>query len=219
MRTLALAGVAALLLGVAALPSVADAAIIVSDTIGETRTGPVAGTSTVLINPLEPQWAPNDTVAAGAKWISYAANTGSTGPALNATMEVRENFSLTGGSNRSVLVSVLADDTAQVDIYQGSTLIDNLRNYAGGTNGPCQQAVIGCLAKFASNDLSSILTVGTIYTLVVTGIQKVANTPFGIQYAVSEVPLPGAVLLFGSALAGLGVMRRRRKSDTAPVAA
>lgn len=47
-------------------------------------------------------------------------------------------------------------------------------------------------------------------------IKGVTAGLFGGNYkadlALSEVPLPGAVMLFGSALAGLGYMRRRRQA-------
>jgi hypothetical protein len=44
-----------------------------------------------------------------------------------------------------------------------------------------------------------------------TGAEFTAsNTGFGVQMAASPVPLPGAVWLLGSGLAGLGALRRRR---------
>jgi hypothetical protein len=48
---------------------------------------------------------------------------------------------------------------------------------------------------------------------------SIFSTSPGFSVNVTATPVPAAVLLFGSALAGLGVMRRRRKGEMASAAA
>ena len=63
-------------------------------------------------------------------------------------------------------------------------------------------------ADLEQNDIFTLLGAGdsTILTVSLGG-----GTGGLVQVAVSAVPLPASVLLFGSALAGLGLLGRRRK--------
>ena len=56
------------------------------------------------------------------------------------------------------------------------------------------------------------------YTLTLSGTPKEDGGQYTASLAVSAVPLPGAVVLFGTVLAGLGLIQRRRKFARSAVA-
>lgn len=92
----------------------------------------------------------------------------------------------------------------------GSTLVFDIANFAGflaATN-----LYNGALI-FAAVDILNLACVaagGTACTGVVGLTAQLVPTPFDVP---PEVPIPGAVWLFASGLAGLGVLARRRKKQ------
>lgn len=220
-RFRALAITTLLLGGTAMLPSAADAAVILSRAgVSYTGTGgvPVAGT-TVLVGGTISPWAPNDTLAPGAKWVSYNANThpgASVVPSNGSLMSITESFSL---ANKSDLrIKALADDTAQV--YVNNTLV---WDFDTGPNSTCQSGIIGCLSQYAFDSAvtatAAVLAAANVGGNTVTIVTKqTQGDAFGTQYAI-YTPIPGAALLFGSALAGLAWVRRRGQKAEAPLAA
>jgi len=205
--------VTALFGSVAMLSAVADAALIISNGAEQ-----YAGTGNILPSTGMTQaiaansaWAPNNAFGTGSQWISYA-NTTNSGPSLNSDLTVTEKFNVL--SPTKVLVQALADDTAKVRLLDSTNAAIYTFNFnLTDPNGPCQLGVIGCIVTPNNYSLGALVTLAAagLYTLEVTARQLVDGTPFGLQYSVSAVPLPGAALLFGSALAGLGWIRRGRE--------
>lgn len=81
-------------------------------------------------------------------------------------------------------------------------------------------ASVGAIASFGNSaqDINSITfnaTAGQIYTIAIGGYRNGdwTTTVDGYKLTVSQVPVPAAVWLFGSALAGLGVFGRRNKQS------
>jgi len=86
---------------------------------------------------------------------------------------------------------------------------------AGGTNFTVGQIVaysVGGASPSNLNDIYFNATAGQVYTIVLGGYRNGAwgDTADGYVLNVSAVPIPGAVWLFGSAMAGLGVIGRRK---------
>lgn len=260
MRKFALAGVAALLLGAASLPSTADAAVI----LGQGEDGKVYsidtsnGSSSVFYTPAQPGnsggFSPN---ALGYNGDVYNAAPFQSGPTLYKNGVGQGSLSGTVASGMTVgndyyyvnnalefrkfgQSSAVADfGTSSVSF--GDIVYANGKVYASygtgdettGTNyfasfnldgsGFVTQQVTNRYAglAFAGGKLyGNLYAAGKLFELTTAGL-TVGN---GVDITASfftdaaTVPLPGAVLLFGSALAGLGVMRRR-KAETTPTAA
>ena len=64
-------------------------------------------------------------------------------------------------------------------------------------------------ANLANTNVYRALVPGSQYVLALSSADSNA---FGVSTQVSAVPLPGAALLFGSALMGFGALRRKQKS-------
>ncbi|QEW06235.1 hypothetical protein [Nitrincola iocasae] len=108
---------------------------------------------------------------------------------------------------------------AQANFSVSSTLVDWSLSIFDGLN----ETVL--TSNNAANTLvSSLFTMasGTVYNIVMTGTAAISSFTVGFSYppAVSEVPLPAAVWLFGSVLlGGLALRRRSRKENMQAVAA
>ena len=226
-RFRALAITTLLLGGTAMLPSAAQAALFIStanDSIVQLNANGGGATSTVEITSLPGPWVANGTAGPGAKWISWAdtgAGSNDTTPDDSVTpwMTVAESFtasagqSLTGGT-------VYADDTVRVLLKNvtDDILVTTLVNPAIGQDGACAAGAPGCQAGEGAAFAFAGLEAGKSYQVLFEVFQRAGNG-FGVQYAFSVVPIPGAALLFGSALAGLAWVRRRGQKADAPLAA
>lgn len=200
----------------------ADAALIISDgneSFTTNLAAPHNAGTTVVIVP-NSAWKP--TVGQGAEWVSYRDGTGGGGsgggPTVvappNTQMIVTESFNL--GAATALSIQALADDFANIRILNSLNAVVYSFTSTNPGNSTCSTAPIGCINANQLNDVTAILAAG-LYTFEMTAFQTNAVS-FGVNYAVSVVPLPGAALLFGTALAGLGWMRRRRQ-EAEPVAA
>lgn len=76
----------------------------------------------------------------------------------------------------------------------------------------------GVPTKFGDANSMLLSLIGTIFTF-----QQQAGQPAfyvgGLTYSVNQVPLPGAVWLFASGIAGIGVLARRRRKNQSAIAA
>jgi hypothetical protein len=168
----------------------------------------------------DPNWQPNNTGASsGAFWISFT-NTGAGGivVAPNATpplthANVTEFFTIpipAGFGSLSLIV--WADDTAGVSLNGGATYLTP----GGGALAPnptqggiCAATALSCFP--GGGALFNISLTGAAQTLEFDVFQR-GGGPFGLLYAgtLTPVPEPATMLLLGSALAGVGVVARRR---------
>jgi len=126
------------------------------------------------------------------------------GVAVNDTY----NFALNVGSSEttvqlnSTVKNVLTNAT--LSLYEGGILVGQ-QSFVNGKN---FNDVLDIVANLSSG----------AYSLVVSGLGSGSGAYSG-NISISPVPLPGAVLLFGSGLIGLGVAARRRKTGSAASAA
>jgi hypothetical protein len=88
-------------------------------------------------------------------------------------------------------------------------LLDSSNNVVGGANAVYSLANFGTLStltSFVNFSIGTLLLPGA-YTLKIYGDDGAAYSG-----TISAVPLPAAAWLFGSALLGLGAMRRKQKA-------
>lgn len=95
-----------------------------------------------------------------------------------------------------------------VDFNVSSTLVDWSLSIFDGIS-----TTVLSSDNLANTAVSSLFTMasGTVYSIIMTGTAAISSFNVGFAYppAVSEVPLPAAVWLFGSVLLGGLAMRRR----------
>lgn len=238
MRTFALAG--ALLLGAAILPSTADAAPVgiasYSAAVGGGATGNVRDnldtiTAGVTATGIGVSIANNAQIVTGSSTGVYAAPylSGQNGAGFGNTVPgVDTTQYITSGSTGSVATAKVTltlpslsdyfgllwgsvDDYNKIEFFNGDDFVGSL-----GGQDVIDVATGGLIPQNQGIN-------GTVYANIRTNLffNKIVltSTQFAFEFDNVAVPIPGAVLLFGSALAGLGVMRRRRKGETVPAAA
>ncbi|WP_417585090.1 hypothetical protein [Nitrincola sp.] len=108
---------------------------------------------------------------------------------------------------------------AQTNFSVTSTLVDWSLSIFDGVN-----TTVLTSDNLANTLVSSLFTMasGTVYSIIMSGTAAISSFTVGFSYppAVSEVPLPAAVWLFGSVLlGGLALRRRSRKENMQAVAA
>lgn len=130
-----------------------------------------------------------NTTLGGSQWLDS-----------NDTLGIRWNAELAGGGAFDQLAFSLSDAADQ-----GATLSviadgDTLTTFVGQSNGTTDWIVI----NFGTSVTDAVVELTNTVRL---------NDGFGIDDAtIAAVPLPAGFLLLGTALGGLGVARRRRKS-------
>lgn len=191
MRKFALAGVAALLLGVAAVPSTADAALV---------TGTSATAATLNVP--------------GSVPVVGVSLTGNAGDTFEAYLTFDLSALAPSGGSTQISNNVGADldfSTFQLFARTGSG------TPTGGVlaTGTVTNNVASTIVDFANLNFTSLAA--GFYVLKLTGSFASAGTG-SINGTVSAVPVPAAILLLGPALAGLGVMSRRRRDEAIPAA-
>lgn len=198
-----------LLLTLGASQAVAGTITFVSDT-GVAVTSPHLTDGTAETIGVHGLWQPNDPDGSGAKWISYA-DTGVDGSTLTPTDAVNPGmtiqYALNAAVGSKISFKIWADDTAEITF---NNVVVKARNL---TQNVCADGSIGCetdefeqffLTSVGVNSLKiEVFQVGT-------GSPASAN-PFGVLYYGSySTPDGGATLtLLGSALIGLGALRRK----------
>jgi hypothetical protein len=192
MRKFALAGVAALLLGAASLPSTANAALV-------TATSATAATLNVP----------------GSVPVVGVSLNGSVGDSFEAYLTFDLSSLAPSGGSTQISNNVGADldfSTFQLFARLGSGTPTGPVLATGGIT----PNVGGSIVDFANLNFTSLAA--GFYVLKLAGTFASAGQG-SINGTISAVPVPAAILLLGPALAGLGLMGRRRKDGTAPVAA
>jgi hypothetical protein len=131
-------------------------------------------------------YIPTGTIAA------IDSKTGTSVTASGPTDTFDFSFSVGSASKlSSVYLTGSGTGSPTLKLYQGSNL----------------QTAVGGIYSLAAN---------TTYEFVVSNVANAKNATLGLSGTVSAVPIPGALVLFGSGLVGLaGYARRSRKSVTA----
>lgn len=199
-----------------AAPS-ADAAVVAYSHAGLSYTlnnGPSNPAGVVAVNP-NPAWVANGTAQgnSNAVWVAPEVDDGFDGPVNGTEMTITHLFTLQHSAH--LTGEIYADDSAQVTLVKvgdpsGVTFFDFNPNPDGS---PCGGGPIGCTAGnggFINYTLSADLAASGQYLFTII-TRQVAGTGFGTQYSVTVTPIPGAVFLFGPAMAGLGYLGLRRK--------
>lgn len=167
---------------------------------------PTGASTTITPNPL---WV---AAPAGSAWISCGSNGGAIGGATISTggvINFTQTFILPAGPISGGTLLIAADDTTGV-LLNGITLAT-----AGGPVGThCVVSGITCTSLTTLALPAGDLIPGG--NVLLFDVHELDGDGTGIVYsgAVSVVPEPGSVLLFGTGLMGLVGMRfnRRRKS-------
>jgi len=89
----------------------------------------------------------------------------------------------------------LIGDVTSARLEMGETVVTGIDDLTVSLNGEGARA----------------MALAGLNTATVTGVVAGSSGTYDLNVAVSQVPLPGAALLFGSGLAGLGLVSRRRR--------
>jgi hypothetical protein len=149
----------------------------------------------------------------------YVYNTPDTGIAAGTTFSHYFYFtpnSLGGPAAGTVLASFQPSLASIADLTL-SWYVDG--NSVGADDGG--NSLLGSLSisQTLSGPLILSLVDGVNYFALVTGTVAAGPKPGDYSYTLTTTPIPPALLLFGSALAGLGLLgRRSRRSAPAPLA-
>ena len=157
----------------------------------------------------------------GGNWISYA-DTGTPGTVtpkdvvafpILPTALFFEYFTLSDSPVLSSLLNVWADDTAGVAVNNHIVKLPN-----GIQDGACAAGSIGCQPNEGLHmDISQYLRAGE--NVLTFAVYQRGGGAFGLLYdgqvlsagLPTETPEPASMGLMGTALAGLGVLLRKRK--------
>ncbi len=157
-----------------------------------------------------PAWA---SALAGSNWVSFA-NTGNPSTpgfvvlANGANAVFSQTFNLSG-TITSATISVLADDTSSL-VVNGTTV------YAaalGGSYPTCSSVKIGCLTTTEGTfNIAPYLVDGS--NTISFDVYQENGSSYGLDYAgqVTTTPEPGVLMMLGSGLFGLGLLKRRKIS-------
>ncbi len=173
------------------------------DTIVQANKG-VIGDVAIDVTPHQ-AWQSPDPFGRGAVWISAGANEPND-PAAPA-FTYRETFDLSGESSGHWLrFWVWADDTASVTVDGLKLFDENL------TQNTCARGSIGCEPD-EGQFFEMALSAGAIHTLDIAVFQT-GGGPMGALLSgdVTPVPLPAALPLLASALAGFGAIGWKRRN-------
>lgn len=166
---------------------------------------PVSQGAVVISDP-HPAWVSHGTAFgnANARWVADSAASSPANSTSTPYMVIEESFVLGAKQKGLLSFEAFADDTARV-LLNGVELIA-----ANFTQGYCAIGSIGCEPGEGAT-FSNLALVAGLNTLRFEVFQ-VGGGPFGVQYAGTSAvtPIPAALPLLGTALAGLGWAVRRR---------
>jgi hypothetical protein len=158
------------------------------------------------------------------------------GSTLSVDVELAPNFFLSTGSHET-----LAFNLAPPASVVGSSIVDNGSatysvstvpssnppfgtfntalncSVSGGTAGPCGNSLKFDIANFAGFVANVINGVAIWFSADISTVVNGQTVTGVVGATLSQVPLPPALVLFGTALAGMGILGRRRKKAAAAV--
>lgn len=120
-----------------------------------------------------------------------------------------QTFDITGAPSGTYTLYVLADDSTSVKV-DSTTLMAAGTELCNTSGDPS----VNCITPTAIVIPLADLTTG-VNTLSFSVVQNLADSEFGLnfdlQQTASGVPDPGTLVLLGSGLIGVGLLRRRRR--------
>lgn len=203
-----------LLAGLATAAHHADASVIANSLPGASVSyydgdNNLLGTGVTQAIGVNELWAPNGSTGTGAQWVSYA-DTGTPG-----AWEVPSNYygviTYQFRTAHDATLSGLAQADDAVHVYlDGNELIGT-----GGNGGYEPGQARSFSAFLAASTLDPITTAHTLQIY----FYQINHGPTGTQYTFSVTPIPAALPLGATAMAGLGglgwLKRRRTAAGTA----
>lgn len=171
------------------------------------------GNGNTLAIAQHPLWA---APLGGSTWVSYGITgdpnaPGYFQPANGLVMSFFDTILVSGGNVLAGTITVRADDSTAM--YINNVKVFDEATQASNTYTVCSDFAPGCLTTTEITvNIAPFLTAGN--NVLRFDVAQRNNYSFGLNYAGSvttgEIPEPSTYALIGSALLGLGILRRRR---------
>jgi hypothetical protein len=160
------------------------------------------------------------------------------GSTLSVDVELAPNYFLSTGSHESLAFnlankppaavdasSIVDNGTATYSVLNGSNANPPFGNFntaldcsvSSGAAGPCGNSLKFNITNFSGFIANIVNGVAIWFSADISTVVNGQTVTGVVGATLSQVPLPPALLLFGTALAGMGILGRRRRKAAAAV--